>query len=180
MTLSCASCGLSVERDRPDARVVCDDCRDWRNTIMTMLGRLWSRRNAPDFYDTIDVQMQRKLDEPVLVEILKTRVVIARQLKVIQISQIAKGFDISGMTLYRYENPFHRAKSLEYGKRQVERLREQNWIRSCARCHAAVTGHARCRSCGILIHGEEAVRGTCSEAYCIVKAESRTMETCPS
>jgi hypothetical protein len=109
-----------------------------------------------------DIDMRQKLEEPI-VAILKTRIYISRELGVIRLTQIAKGFGISGMTLHRYNDPVHRQKSIQYARNQTERARQES--RNCWRCEKSLLNHKRCGDCEILIHDDEANAGFC--ASCI-------------
>lgn len=96
--------------------------------------------------------MRALLNKP-LTEILQTRVYISRSLRVFNLGQIAKEWEMARITIFRYNSPEYREYSRTIAKKQ--NLNKTTIKGQCQICPLPLKGHERCRSCTILIHGEK-------------------------
>lgn len=89
---------------------------------------------------------------PPLVEILNTRIYIAKETKLFDYGQIAESWTISRATLLRYNSPAYRELSRASARRMTE-LQKTIDKSKCQLCSKALKDHARCLSCTMLFHG---------------------------
>lgn len=81
---------------------------------------------------------------------LTVRTFIASTTEIITKSDIADGFGISRMTMYRYESPQLQEKN-RYDSRTSYQAAERNPL-NCRICKKPLLHHDRCSICTILLH----------------------------
>ena len=98
--------------------------------------------------------MRPRILTPEEASTLKNRIYISRTSKIFAIEDIALGWKIGKMTIYRYVSKEYRQKSIEDSKRQ------RTMAHSCYKCGIPWNEHERCGICTILTHGEPCCIGT--------------------
>lgn len=91
---------------------------------------------------------------PSLVEILKTRIHISRELKLFTLEDVAQNWGITSRTLFRYDSERDRELSRLQSKRitDSQRLIDKTL---CQLCNQKLAGHKRCQYCTKLLHRAE-------------------------
>lgn len=102
--------------------------------------------------------------------ILQNRIYISRTIKVFEIKAVAKSFDVSIGTLYRYTDEHYREVSRESSRKQTELIREKRSL-LCQYGHP-LKKHSRCKSCTCLLHEEGSYCEFCIDIYHLVNSIS--------
>lgn len=89
---------------------------------------------------------------PPLTDLLTNRIYISRKVKLFSLEEIAKAWDMSRRTLFRYDSPHDREVSRKAAKRATIAYKKIDKTK-CAKCHKPLKGHSRCKLCTILVHG---------------------------
>lgn len=93
----------------------------------------------------------KKILNDSLTEILRNRIFISRKIKIYKIKDIAKEWNISEYTVFRYDSPRLREIS-RVNERRKRRLESKKDKSLCQICFKMIKGHPRCKVCTRLAH----------------------------
>lgn len=91
--------------------------------------------------------------EPIFVPLLESRAYISRHIRVFTIPDIAEAWTISPRTLLRYISEEDRELSRAAAKKRNLAYKTVDKSK-CQICFSKLQGHARCKHCTMLIHGQ--------------------------
>jgi hypothetical protein len=99
--------------------------------------------------------MKHLIQSP-FIELLKSRVHLSKSTRLLSIEGISKQWGISKITIYRYVYPHYRTLAQKRDKERYahEKKRDKS---KCQICKEPLKGHARCKICTILLHGNECI-----------------------